>query len=276
LSSLTSLLTCDGSENPNVDVLVLAETHIQDSPTERHPNIFGYNCHSRRYKSNSGGLAIYTANHLVAQVRPQLDFTMQDSPTAALWMAYRPFKRSDTVILLAAVYIHPAESPDVIKRLLDSLRKVIDDHPQHTVLIAGDFNKRHPRWGDVVTSPSARAIVDMLDATAADTLNQYYIPGRPTRVATGESTGSIIDLIIANRPRHIDSLRVADDYGLNSDHFPLELVLTRSSSDPLTDMSAPLLSAHRLPDKVARFVNNLRLTGEFLLHILHVRGLPRY
>jgi hypothetical protein len=117
----------------------------------------------------------------------------------------------------------------------------------HNVAQLGDFNSRSPSWSDAVTSPTATAIEDFLDDVDMHTLNDRFVHGRWTRRSPrpGEA-GSVIDLAITNKPDLVHDFTISKEYGLRSDHHPIQLDITLSPDNPINGSSAHLLSAHRI------------------------------
>jgi hypothetical protein len=161
-------------------------------------------------------------------------------------MAVRPHARSAHTAYIAAVYISPTATPAVIASLLACMKAMIVSRPNDHILIAGDFNARDPAWGDTVSTPSSAAITQFLIDTGTFTLNQIYLRGKATRPAPYPGTGSIIDLIITNRPACVFGLEFALEYGLSSDHRPMQLDISRNPADIVLDIPSPILSSQRI------------------------------
>jgi hypothetical protein len=250
MSALTPLLTSGGpaGDQPHVDMVALTETHIDPRARSRCPPISGFNGWSLPFRSTSGGLAIYARNTLIAKRAAEYDYVDAGSPTAAMWIRVRPFPNSRTELLLAVVYRHQDTSAAQLADLLSSLRRVVDSHTDRPVLILGDFNCRSRHWGDTVdTSSVAPSIIRFLSDSSLFTLNQHFIPGRPTRPALRtDCESTVIDLAITNQPGLIGDMSVADQYGLHSDHLPLQVDLVRRPNDPIIKGPGNLLAAHRI------------------------------
>lgn len=103
------------------------------------------------------------------------------------------------------------------------------------VLVLGDFNLRHPVWGDTVSSPHADWLLGLLD-----TFNLYCLnTGMPTHESLKSGTSSCIDVSLC-------SLDVSDRFEWSrspclrgSDHYPIYIQTLRPSPQP------PPLSAWR-------------------------------
>ena len=151
--ALTSLLTCPrpiNNEAP-IDIVTLVETHIP--PELSCPPMRGYNSWSRHHAGNSGGVAVYVRDSLIARGIPEYDYyDREGGSSAALWVSVRPFQRSRTEMLVAVVYVQPSSSTSArVKtsagQLYSEWSTLIRIKP---IIIAGDFNSRDPLWGDTV------------------------------------------------------------------------------------------------------------------------------
>ena len=242
---LTSLLTCPQpmDNEPPIDIVALVETHVR--PGAICPRIHGYNTWSLEHMGNSGGVAIYARDTLVASDKPALNYV--DGACAVLWIAVRPFPRSRAEVLVAAVYIQPGVVLTRVKALLDSIRHVVETHKTQPMIITGDFNSRDPLWGDTVTSMTAPTVKRFLTASGLLTLNQSFIPGRCTRPSRDpQVASSVIDLAMTNKPALIASMSIADEYGLYSDHLPILIEIARRPIDMVMDGPANHLGGHRV------------------------------
>ena len=246
--TLTSLLTCPQPINnePFIDIVALVETHV--APGLICPRIHGYNTWSRNHAGNSGGVAIYVRDSLIARSVPEYDYQDDNGGSSAvMWTAVRPFTHSRTEMLVAVVYVQPSAPPARVRSLLVSIQRVVDARPNQPIIIAGDFNSRDPLWGDTVTSATAPTICRFLTDTDLFTLNPHYIRGRPTRVSSSPSEpSSVIDLVMTNKPELIGDMIIADEYDLHSDHLPILVTIIRRPSDPVIDGPASHLGGHRI------------------------------
>lgn len=247
--ALVSLLTCPHSVNnaqPSIDIITLAETHIQ--PGYSCPPVYGYNVWSQNHAGNSGGVAIYVRDTLIARGVPKYDYRDDNGGSSmVMWLAVRPFPRSRTEALVAVVYVQPCIPLARVKALLDSIRRVTDTHSNQPILITGDFNSRDPLWGDTTTSATAPTVRRFLSDADLYTLNQHFIRGRPTRTSSDPNVpSSIIDLVITNKPELVGDMIIADEYDLHSDHLPLLVEIVRRPTDVLVDGPANHLDGHRI------------------------------
>ena len=246
--ALTSLLTCPQpiDSAPPIDIVALVETHIR--PTLICPPIHGYHTWSLPHTGNSGGIAMYVRDTLIARGAPEYDY--RDSgggSSSVMWIAVRPFQRSRTEMFVAAVYVQPNTPLIRVKALLDSIQRVTDAHPNQPVIIVGDFNSRDPHWGDTASSSMAPAVRRFLSDSDTYTLNQQFIRGRPTRPSSDPAVpSSVIDLVITNKPELVSDMVIADAYDLHSDHLPLLIEITRRPADVVVDGPANHLGGHRI------------------------------
>jgi hypothetical protein len=249
LPDVKSLLTCPHpiDNEPPIDIVALAETHIHPRRGSNPYPIPGYNGWSLPHAGNSGGVAIYIRDTLIAKALPEFNYhDRATGASAAMWVSVRPFSRSRTVMLVAAVYVQPSTAARHLKALLDSLQRVIDAHPNHPIIIAGDFNSRDPHWGDTVISTMAPAVRRFLSDSATFTLNQHFIRGRATRPGNNPNERPVIDLVITNQPAMIGDMTIADRYGLHSDHLPLQVDIVRRPRDLIIDGPSNHLAGHRI------------------------------
>lgn len=268
---LASLLTCPQPihHQPPIDIITLVETHI--TPGRLCPPMHGYTTWSQPHAGNSGGVAIYVRETLIARSVPEYDYhDDRGGSSAVMWVRVRPFARSRTDMLVAVVYIQPSAPPARVQALLDSVRRVVDAHPNQPVVITGDFNSRDPLWGDTISSATAPLVRGFLSDSDTFTLNQHFIRGRATRPSSDPAVPpSVIDLIITNRPELIGDLAIADEYGLHSDHLPLLVTVVRQPTDVLIDGPANHLGGHRIQwrtrtadwDRFAQLVRHAIATG---------------
>ena len=115
---------------------------------------------------------------------------------------------------ICSIYLPPDNINDrTLKQDLDNL---IDQLPRPFLLL-GDFNSRHPMWGDIIYNSRGNLIFSCIEERELAILNT----GAPTHfhIQTGSLTS--IDLSICSPDCFLDfSWEVMDD-GLGSDHFPI-------------------------------------------------------
>ena len=120
-------------------------------------------------------------------------------------------KRKYTV---CSIYLPPSNNIDeTLKQDLDNL---INQLPQPFLLL-GDFNGRHPMWGDVTSNSRGNMIFSLIEKKELAVLNT----GAPTHFHIQTGTLTSIDISLCSPDCFLDfSWQVMDD-GIGSDHFPI-------------------------------------------------------
>ena len=159
-----------------------------------------------------GGTLLYVRHDI-----PQSHFNLQSPLQAAAVQIH--LQRRYTVVSL---YLSPNEAFNT-----DDLKSLIHQLPQ-PFLILGDFNGRHPLWGDIITNPRGNQLSTIIENESVGLLNS----GEPTHfhIQTGSLTA--IDLSICSEDAMLDfDWRVMDDRH-TSDHFPIIMNLAQSPPAP--------------------------------------------
>ena len=126
---------------------------------------------------------------------------------------------------ICSLYVPPNSSLE-----LQQLEDLISQLPTPFLLL-GDFNARHPIWGDSMTNGKGRTIESLLGAGDCCILNEPY----PTHFHSATDSLSNIDLSICSpNCLHDFSWSVSRDL-YNSDHFPVRLTL----ADPTPNQTNP-------------------------------------
>jgi len=234
----------DSSDNDNdfPIVLALVETHLH-SETDAPPKLYGYECVSIPHEIGHGGLAFYVRRDATYRYHRNHTYIHPDTSSAFAWLSVRLHANHRRRLAhIGLVYIHPSLCVSVRTEIMNRLRDVVGCFDRRDdIFIVGDFNSRHPSWGDTITGQCADTILNFLTDTSMFTINQHFLHGQPTR----PEAGSTLDLVITNHPSLVDNLTFADEYGLVSDHRPLLLHIRRLVTDPLVISEPPLLSVHR-------------------------------
>ena len=126
---------------------------------------------------------------------------------------------------ICSIYLPP--SATLNNNLAQRLKNLVQQLPQPFVLM-GDFNGRHPMWGDYISNTRGNIIYTFIEERELAILNT----GEPTHFHVQMGTFSTIDLTICSSDCFLDfSWEVMDDlYG--SDHFPIFL-------DIIDEIAAP-------------------------------------
>jgi hypothetical protein len=217
---LESLLTQPRADHRIAAVAIVEsklDIHTRDNP----PSVHGYTSTSIPFTKHSGGILFMVDSNLPSRHLAAYDYVHHRSPTAVSCMLIQmPTNTKPTLFI--AVYIHPQTTANTLTALLSHMNRIVQHHVTHDIVIVGDFNSRHPVWGDSCATRTAPRIVDFLTATNLITLNQIYMPHTPTR----PSSGTIIDLVITNRPHIVSDVCLADDMNLRSDHHAILTTLS--------------------------------------------------
>lgn len=114
---------------------------------------------------------------------------------------------------VCSLYLAP--STPVTKMDLDDLFRQLPS----PVVVLGDFNIRHPLWGDSITSPNANILVDLLPKYSLGCLNS----GLPTFERLDQRSSSCIDVTLCS-VSILDHFRWSRfDFLYGSDHYPFSL-----------------------------------------------------
>ena len=149
----------------------------------------------------SGGSALYVRND-VPSVPVTLDTELQAVAVSIF------LRRNYTV---CSVYLPP--SATVSKNMFT---KLINQLPEPFVLL-GDFNARHPLWGDVLCNPRGTMVSDVVAVHEISILNE----DSPTHYSFQTGTYSCIDLSICSSDCVADFTWGTDGDLRGSDHYPI-------------------------------------------------------
>ncbi|WP_369123698.1 hypothetical protein, partial [Clostridioides difficile] len=102
------------------------------------------------------------------------------------------------------------------------------------LLLLGDFNLRHPLWGDSVTPPHAHFLTSLLPAFSLSCLND----GLPTHYHCQTSSFSCIDVSLCSSSvlpflssSRLSSFHVSDHYLITLTEISLDVSLVHHPSD---------------------------------------------
>ena len=130
-------------------------------------------------------------------------------------------KRTYTI---CSLYLPPNRPDQNLKQDLDDL---LDQLPQ-PFMVLGDFNGRHPMWGDVMSNSRGNLIFSIIEDRELAVLNT----GAPTHfhVQTGSLTS--IDISLCTPDCFLDFSWEIMDEGIGSDHFPIMISLVDEIAAP--------------------------------------------
>src|SRR5215470_16663587 len=127
---------------------------------------------------------------------------------------------------LCSLYLPPSEA--VRYEDLENLIKQL----QPPIILVGDFNIRHPMWGDTSTSPNANIVVDLITKHDMVCMNS----GAPTHYHQASQSFKHIDISLCSNiiSQSLMWSRLNDLHG--SDHYPIIIAEmgTDSSLDSLS------------------------------------------
>ncbi|XP_063244583.1 uncharacterized protein LOC134544777 [Bacillus rossius redtenbacheri] len=186
------------------DLVLLTETWLKPHLALDVP---GYVCHrADRHAGPRGGVAVLVRCH-IPHYRRAVPALAAAEAVAVRLTSTRP------ALTVAAVYLQP-------NRVLPAADLLLLARLDGAVLLAGDFNCRHTRWGCAADTFRGRAL---LRFTAACDLT-IHAPPSPTYCPTrANQRPSVLDLCLTTQRLTVVSLAVLSD--LASDHLPVVGVL---------------------------------------------------
>ena len=128
-------------------------------------------------------------------------------------------------VTLCSIYLEPdlesrlvdrADNPRQLK--VEDLQSLIDQLPQPFILM-GDFNAKHPLWGEERPDHRGLVVEELLDCNDLVLMND----GSPTRFDVVHNSCSSIDLTICSSSLRLDYQWSVNDNLYGSDHFPIHL-----------------------------------------------------
>lgn len=198
-------------------VLGLSETHIQDT-NNRLLTVHNYNCITRpadpRRGRNRGrqrsGMAIF-----FHQALPADEHELPETNIETIGLMVRLNDGNQLLVIFVYFGQHLKDFPS------DDIKLLLGLHP-HTVLI-GDFNSRHPTWGDQAANKFGTALHNLLD----DEPEYILLAPEEYTFSSNHGTHTTIDLALTNYGRltHIEALEL-----FTSDHRPIAFSLPGKSS----------------------------------------------
>ena len=129
-------------------------------------------------------------------------------------------------MIVGCGYLHPNASVRDKESLRSACTSMVSKYPFLPILLFGDFNGQHPRWGASSVSGHGSFLHNSLLGSASDwqCLNEVWpgMYGVPTRVMNTVPS-SIIDLALCTDVTVIEDARVggSGDFDFSSDHLPL-------------------------------------------------------
>ena len=192
-----------------------------------------------------GGCALYYHESFAVTLLPS-SRTFEPLPfkphhtrsTSILWCRVRPPGPGNSTFLLAVAYVPPQNNTDSnhsMQDIANSILTVTAANPGLPLLVVGDFNARHPDWGDDNgghnLNSGSRYLARFLDHQGFHILNNLYLFGEPTH--WNPQHQSVIDLAFTNDPSMVLDLAMDWKDQLHSDHHPLTVTLRYTHNQPL-------------------------------------------
>jgi Reverse transcriptase (RNA-dependent DNA polymerase)/Endonuclease-reverse transcriptase len=247
-----------------LDLFICTESHLTQSKLDSSstPNYFHrlsvsitggvYTwIHFPSFNAPAGGISILTHNKIVCRpllnisfnagiksslhlqpkgdsnILSQLSENNLEDSSSVVWLECK--RQHCESFLLAAVYLHPSASAHTISTFLYHLKLGLQFH--QPVFIVGDFNCRHPNWGDSTISHHANSLLDFVADYQLDILNEIFTFGQATRVQGGHS--SIIDLAITSYGHYVNQMEILSNEILESDHCPILIEINLTKDEEL-------------------------------------------
>jgi hypothetical protein len=195
--------------------------------------------------NKGGGIALYYHTSLPVERLPDKYCChllglppSQDDSSGILWHLVRSTSKAPFLLAVAYVPPHANNTRTAMTALCDNITAVTSDpvYAAYPFLLVGDLNARHGDWQDVQASDhhsaGARYLAAFVASRDLTILNNDYIPGECTRPnpANPRLAGSVLDLAITDSDSLCSSLTLEYKDHFTSDHYPLYLTLTPTTS----------------------------------------------
>ena len=192
-------------------VMCLQET-MMPHPTPNAPR--GFNMFEKRGPHNGGpvnhGGVCTLVKNTIANIQLNLNTELQAVAVRC---------QLDQLYTICNIYLPPSENVS-----LQQLEDLVAQLPTPYLLV-GDFNARHPLWGDTLCNQKGRIVESLIDSTPCSILNN----GRPTHLHQQTNSTTCIDLTIVSSESLPNFTWTTLDDLYNSDHYPI-LVDTREAA----------------------------------------------
>jgi len=144
LKSKFSTLTDNVGRFPHTACMAFVEAKIGDSPPTLAPNLIGFVSHSLPFSSLSSGIVCYSA--VPCRSLSRLSCTAEDGSM----VLFSQLRVNGVLFCLGVVYIRPQVVVSDFQKIIRAIDRVIEHHSTVPLLLLGDFNCRHPQFGDNV------------------------------------------------------------------------------------------------------------------------------
>ena len=197
--------------NSNYHVVMLQSVKMKRSDM---PNYPGYNLvsHGVRIKNKLVSTAIYVDNRLNAQAIKSPINRENDSSSCAAKVILQNGK---TFTYISCYYPNGMENVDL------SYLDTFTNKPNHSYVVAGDFNHPHTDWS---SSPNAKDTRTPFSEAIQSCPLQLLNDKSPTRQSDGEDASqSTLDLTLVSSNIGDSSWVPLPGYRFNSDHYPIHI-----------------------------------------------------
>ena len=218
-------------------VLPMCEVRPQEfpRPVRYHPDahsyfaVPGYSLHvldqpSAGVVDGLGGLGFYVRDGLPHELLTARRFfpMCKDTVSQVAWLHIR----LPRPMIIGCCYLHPKATDRDKQSIRSACSAIASAYPTTPILLFGDFNGEHQRWGSARNRGHGRFIADTLFSSLPtwQCLNEVWpgMYGVPTRVVNNASP-SILDLALCSDVSVILDARVGGqgDFDFSADHLPL-------------------------------------------------------
>jgi Reverse transcriptase (RNA-dependent DNA polymerase)/Endonuclease-reverse transcriptase len=194
----------------------------------------GFVTHAFPFRADSSGTVHYVHNNLQYRQLPRLHHQSKDGSS----IIFSQLCVNGLTFFLGTVYINPAATRDTSNAIIQVVERAC--RVSSPVLLLGDFNARHPFFGDPILNPNAKArdLVATIRNLSLSVLNTINHRGIATR---GKS---VLDLAITNRP-DLFALAIDAFHILGKNSSPDHLSLSIHVRGPTLATAPPALHARR-------------------------------
>ncbi|MFN9113036.1 MAG: hypothetical protein ACK5XN_23455, partial [Bacteroidota bacterium] len=165
------------------------------------------------------GVSVYTRQDLPCKRRTDLETAAQ-----IVWVEVGLAQRGK--LLIGSTYRQHCAGELEWKAISSSITRA--SRSGLPLLLLGDFNARHPDFGDEVKNEYGDKLADFVSGAQLSVMNALFCPGKPTF----PTSRSVLDLAFSNRPAMFIDMQVDDSPLLVSDHFPIVVSLTSARQAP--------------------------------------------
>ncbi|KAK2575278.1 hypothetical protein KPH14_007663 [Odynerus spinipes] len=166
--------TCQETNVPSHDVIILSETWLNDSITTSEIGLQGYviyRCDKSALTSNfnrGGGVLI--------AVKRCLQSTIIRANNSHIEHLFVSIRHGTTVLVFATVYIPPVSPMSIYEDHVSSVVKILEEHPDCKFYLLGDYNLPHIDWfeQDSCQHFNTRARVSLNETKAAELITESF------------------------------------------------------------------------------------------------------